>query len=110
MKVFLSCVSDEFRSYRLRLAAQLAALPKRGFEVKVQEDFQQSGFTLLDQLAACIRDFDLVIHLVGDVWARVPPPATCSACSRPRLPHLSYTQWKYDLFIRFERRMLCDGR
>jgi hypothetical protein len=50
MKVFLSCVSSEFRSYRLKLANQLGALKGQPYEVKVQEDFEQGGFTLLDQL------------------------------------------------------------
>ena len=34
MKVFLSCVTREFGSYRLRLTEQLAALPHEHFEVK----------------------------------------------------------------------------
>ena len=41
MTVFLSCVSSEFRSYRLKLANQLGALKGRPYEVKVQEDFEQ---------------------------------------------------------------------
>ena len=45
MKVFLSCVSAEFKSYRLKLASQLAAAKGHAFEVKVQEDFQQGGAT-----------------------------------------------------------------
>jgi hypothetical protein len=43
MKVFLSCVSSEFRSYRLKLANQLGALKGQPCEVKVQEDFEQGG-------------------------------------------------------------------
>ena len=41
MTVFLSCVSSEFGSYRLKLANQLGALKGRPYEVKVQEDFEQ---------------------------------------------------------------------
>jgi hypothetical protein len=47
MKVFLSCVSSELRSYRLKLANQLGALKGQPYEVRVQEDFVQGGFTLL---------------------------------------------------------------
>src|SRR5664280_2454707 len=101
MKVFLSCVSSEFRSYRLRLAAQLAALPHQKFEVKVQEDFEQGGFTLLDQLAAYVRDCDLVIHLAGDAWGARPTPehvramfARLGVPPPVPLPALSFTQWE----------------
>ena len=75
MKVFLSCVTREFGSYRLRLSEQLNALRKTEFEVKIQEDFQQGGFTLLDQLAGYIRDCDLVIHLAGALSGARPNPA-----------------------------------
>jgi hypothetical protein len=42
MKLFLSCVSSEFKSYRLKLANHLVATKGGSFEFKVQEDFQQS--------------------------------------------------------------------
>ena len=74
MKVFLSCVSTEFKSYRLKLANQLGALKDHPCEVKVQEDFQQGGFTLLDKLADYIRECDLVIHLAGDACGARPTP------------------------------------
>jgi hypothetical protein len=60
MKMFLFCVSSEFKSYRLKLANQLAAVRGQSFEVKVQKGFQQGGLTLLEQLANCIRDCDVV--------------------------------------------------
>lgn len=114
MKVFLSCVTREFGSYRLRLAEQLGALAQKRFDVKVQEDFVQGGFTLLDQLAAYIRECDLVIHLVGDLAGAQPSEEHVRAmferlgepASEP-LPTLSYTQWEYELARRFGRRMLC---
>ena len=43
MNVFLSCVSTEFQSYRLRLANQLGALKDHPYQIKVQEDFHQGG-------------------------------------------------------------------
>jgi tetratricopeptide (TPR) repeat protein len=114
MKVFLSCVTREFGSYRQRLAAQLAALPRHTFEVKVQEDFQQGGFTLLDQIGAYIRECDLVLHLVGDSSGARPSPehvrgmfARLGQGTPEPLPELSYTQWEYELALRFDKRMLC---
>jgi hypothetical protein len=46
MKVFLSTVSREFKSYRLKLANHLGALKGTPFTIKVQEDFQQGGQSL----------------------------------------------------------------
>jgi tetratricopeptide (TPR) repeat protein len=113
MKLFLSCVSVEFRSYRLKLANQLGALKGRPHEVKVQEDFQQGGHTLLDSLSDYVRECDLVIHLVGDACGARPTPEH----ERTLLRHLgepdstpapgwSYTQWEYHLARRFGKRML----
>ena len=114
MKVFLSCASTEFRSYRLKLANQLGALKGQPYEVKVQEDFQQGGFTLLDQLADYVRACDLVIHLVGDACGARPTPehvrtmfAHLGESAPDPLPERSYTQWEYDLAQQFQRRTLC---
>jgi tetratricopeptide (TPR) repeat protein len=111
--LFLSCVSAEFKSYRLKLANQLAAVRGREFEVKVQEDFQQGGFTLLEQLADYIRDCDVVVHLVGEACGASPTPEHVQAlCAKhgiapePRLSELSYTQWEYELARRFGRHTL----
>ena len=75
-KLFMSCVSSEFKSYRLKLANHLAAAKGGSFEIKVQEDFQQGGFTLLDKLAEYIRECDAVIHLVGDACGARPTANT----------------------------------
>ena len=113
MKLFLSCVSSEFKSYRLKLANHLAATRGGSFEVKVQEDFQQGGFTLLEQLADYIRGCDLVVHLVGDACGARPEPEHVRALLRSLgetpsdpLPEWSYTQWEYHLARRFGKRML----
>ncbi len=66
MKVFLSCVSSEFRSYRLKLANQLGTLKGEPYEVKVQEDFEQGGFMPLDKPADYIHECDLSIQPVRD--------------------------------------------
>ena len=41
MDLFISCVSTEFKSYRLRLANQLGVLKDHPYDIKVQEDFQR---------------------------------------------------------------------
>ncbi len=113
MKVFLSCVSTEFKSHRLRLANQLGALRDCRYEVRVQEDFQQGGFTLLDKLADYIRECDLVIHLAGTACGARPSPEHVRALLRSLgdvppdpLPEWSYTQWEYQLAMRNQCRML----
>lgn len=113
MRVFLSCVSSEFKSYRLKLANHLGALKGHPFEVKVQEDFQQGGYTLLDKLADYIRECDLVIHLAGDACGARPTPEHVRAMFHKLgdtppdpLPEWSYTQWEFHLAQRFNRKML----
>jgi tetratricopeptide (TPR) repeat protein len=113
MNVFLSCVSTEFKSYRLRLANQLGALKDHPYEIKVQEDFQQGGYTLLDKLADYIRECDLVIHLAGDACGARLTAEHVQALYRSLgdappdpLPDWSYTQWEYRLALRFQRKML----
>jgi tetratricopeptide (TPR) repeat protein len=113
MKLFLSCVSSEFRSYRLLLANHLGAVRGCPYEIKVQEDFQQGGFTLLDRLADYVRECDLVIHLVGDACGARPSAEHLrtlfehlgEAAPEP-LPEHSYTQWEYELAQKFGRRTL----
>jgi tetratricopeptide (TPR) repeat protein len=113
MKVFLSCVSTEFKSYRLKLANQLGALKDHPCEVRVQEDFQQGGFTLLDKLADYIRECDLVIQLAGDACGARPTAEheltvfhSLGDAPPDPLPAWSYTQWEYRLGLRFERNTL----
>src|SRR5664279_6089595 len=117
MKVFLSCVSTEFKSYRLKLANQLGALKDHPCEIKVQEDFQQGGFTLLDKLADYIRECDLVIHLAGEACGAQPTVEHVQALYRSLgeappdpLPEWSYTQWEYRLGRRLQRSMLVYRR
>jgi len=113
MNVFLSCVSTEFKTYRLRLANQLGALKDHPYEIKVQEDFQQGGYTLLDKLADYGRECDLVIHFAGDACGARPTTEHVQALYRSLgeappdpLPDRSYTQWEYGLALRFQGKML----
>src|ERR1051325_11857827 len=91
IKVFLSAASSQFRDCRDAIASDLRAV---GFEVKVQEDFQLTGFTLLEKLQHYIADCDRVIALIGTGYGWEPDPHT--------EPRRSYTQWEY-FFARGER-------
>jgi tetratricopeptide repeat protein/uncharacterized protein DUF4062 len=111
--VFISGVSSEFRSCRLKLAHQLGALKGRPFEIKVQEDFQQGGRTLLDALADYIRSCDLLIHLAGDACGARPTQEHAETLFRhlrqtppDPLPRWSYTQWEYRLARAFDKRVM----
>jgi hypothetical protein len=64
VKIFISCVSDEFRAYRDELRHDLT---RPNVEVKVQEDVQDQGVLTLDELDIYIRACNAVIHLVGDM-------------------------------------------
>ncbi len=107
LKLFLSTVSAEFRSYRERLRH---GLTRPNVEVKVQEDFIVSGNETLEMLDDYIKACDGVIHLVGDMTgspAEAPsltaikeryhdlatrlPLAEFLQAAGPKLP---YTQWE----------------
>lgn len=112
-KIFLSAVSNEFKSYRQSLGRHLHAVKGQPFEVKMQEDFLQGRFTLLELLADYIRGCDLVIHLVGGLSGACPTPEHVrnfyehlgEALPEP-LPVWSYTQWEYHLARRFGKQVL----
>ncbi len=62
VRVFLSCVSNEFRAYRELHRQQLATA---GVEPVVQEHFADSNSPILERLDAKVKGSDFVIHLVG---------------------------------------------
>ena len=64
ISVFLSAVSDEFRSYRDQLVHDLT---RHNVAVKVQEDFNALGGNMLDKLDTYIAHCDAIVHLVGDM-------------------------------------------
>src|SRR5271157_3466284 len=68
-KIFLSTVSDEFRTYRDQLKGDLT---RHNVEVKVQEDFKDLGGDTLDKLDVYIAHCDAVVHLVGDMRGSEP--------------------------------------
>jgi len=101
-KVFISCVSNEFKSFRLALAAHLGAIndPERLVETRVQEDFHQSGHTLLEQLFDYIEHCDRVVHLVGAQAGASPSEShqkileTRIGVTLAGLPIRTYTHWR----------------
>jgi hypothetical protein len=58
VKIFLSTVSDEFRTYRDALRTDLT---RHNVEVKVQEDFKDLGGDTLDKLDVYIAHCDAVV-------------------------------------------------
>lgn len=108
IRLFLSAVSAEFRSYRDALRRDLE---RPNVTVKIQEDFIATGSETLDKLDEYISRCDAVIHLVGDMTGalaqapslqlirnrypdmaeRLPP---LKPCLEPDGPALSYTQWE----------------
>ncbi len=119
VRIFLSTVSAEFRSYRDELAAHLR---RPNVSVKVQEDFIATGTETLDKLDDYIGVCDAVIHLVGDMTGASAQASAVESIQRrhsdlqkrlPALrealddgsPPLSYTQWEAYLAI-YHRKML----
>jgi tetratricopeptide (TPR) repeat protein len=106
-KIFLSTVSDEFRTYRDQLRSDLT---RPNVEVKVQEDFKDQGRGTLDELDIYIAGCDAVVHLAGDMTGSAPgePALRALRAKYPdladKLPPLgealqsgtevSYTQWE----------------
>src|SRR5438270_467483 len=70
VKIFLSTVSDEFRTYRDALRTDLT---RHNVEVKVQEDFKDLGGDTLDNLDVHIAYnavLDLLVKAYGEELAR----------------------------------------
>ena len=104
-RLFLSCVTHEFRSYRDQLATRLA---QPGVELRRQEDFVNAGQTTLEKLDDYIRTCDAVIHLVGHATGAYPEAPEVDAFLNQSSDladklglgaelvngDLSYTQWE----------------
>jgi AAA ATPase domain/Domain of unknown function (DUF4062) len=118
-RVFISCVSKEFRSYRKNLRDTLTT---SGREIKIQEDFHDGPGTLLEKLDHYISHCQAVIHLVGSSTGEVAKAAEVRwllqaygdfASVMPELaPWLnesncpfSYTQW--ECFLALYHRVPC---
>jgi hypothetical protein len=85
IRVFLSAVSDEFRTYRDLLRSDLT---RQNVEVKVQEDSKDLGGVTLEKLDAYIKLCDAVVHLIGDMSGTAARKLSTEAILRkyPGLP------------------------
>ena len=84
IRLFISSVSAEFKSYRKTLRHNLE---RPSVSVKVQEDFIVTGTETLDMLDDYIKQCDAVIHLVGDMTGDIARPPSV-ALLRERYPDL----------------------
>ena|ERR1700722_10616052 len=69
VKLFLSCVSDEFGDDRDELRR---ALTRPNVEIKIQEDFQNLGGDTLRMLQEYIEGCDVVVHFAGEMAGSSP--------------------------------------
>lgn len=69
VKIFISCVSNEFLPYREALRT---ALTRPDVEVKIQEDFKEPGGDTLEKRNIYIAHCASVLHLVGDMTGDHP--------------------------------------
>ena len=116
VKLFLSCVSDEFGAYRDALRH---ALTRPNVEIKIQEDFKALGGDTLVMLEDYIESCDVVVHFIGDMAGSVPKATSVDdllkrrrelatrladkGMRREALGRLTYTQWEAWFAIGFNR-------
>jgi len=116
VKLFLSCVSDEFGDYRDELRR---ALTRPNVEIKIQEDFQALGGDTLAMLEDYVESCDVVVHFAGDMAGSTPKPSSVDdllkrrpelaarlaekGMEREALGRLTYTQWEAWLGIGFNK-------
>ena len=119
VKLFLSCVSDEFGAYRDELRRKLT---RPNVEVKIQQDFKALGGDTLSMLEEYIERCDAVVHFAGDMTGSAPKDFGVAELlvRRPdlkaRLPPLgaaldagakiSYTQWEAWLAVYFRKDLV----
>ncbi len=119
VKLFLSCVSDEFGAYRDELRRKLT---RPNVEVKIQEDFKLLGGDTLKMLEDCIAQCEAVVHFVGDMAGSSPAPTTVDdlltrrpdlaarladkGMGREALASLTYTQWEAWLALGFGKDLI----
>ena len=89
--VYLSAVSDEFKSYGDGLTH---ALTHRGFLVKRREDFVDNA-KLLETIEEYIRKCEVVICLMGDAFGPEPDPDKALAFADISKSRHSFIQWEY---------------
>jgi hypothetical protein len=116
VKLFLSCVSDEFGDYRDELSR---ALTRPNVEVKIQEDFKALGGDTLAMLEDYIESCDVVVHFIDDMAGSTPKPNSVDdllkrrpelaarladkGMDREALGRLTYAQWEAWLAVGFNK-------
>ncbi len=119
VRLFLSCVSDEFGTYRDELRRKLT---RPNVEVKIQEDFKALGGDTLTMLEEYIAGCDAVVHFVGEMAGSGPARSSADdlVARNPRLAArlaakgmppdalatLTYTQWEAWLAVGFDVDLL----
>ncbi len=120
VRLFLSTVTAEFRSYREQLRRDLT---RPNVSVMVQEDFIVTGTESLDMLDDYIRQCDVVIHIVGDMTGALAQAPSLAVIQQryPNLgkklpllapilqsnaPTLSYTQWEAWLALYHDKQLI----
>ena len=121
LNLFLSAVTNEFRSYRANLQITLT---RANVAVKTQEEFIAGAGLTLEKLDNYVQHCDAVIHLVGDLtgsaanapsldWLRerYPDlsqryPALQELLDENSIVRASYTQWEAYLAIYHGRALL----
>jgi hypothetical protein len=119
VRLFLSCVSGEFGSYREALRR---ALTRPNVEVKIQEDFKALGGDTFKMLAEYVERCEAVVHFVGDMAGAKPAAVSVDdllkrrpqletrlaeyGLARDALKTLTYTQWEAWLAICFDKDLL----
>ena len=119
VRLFLSCVSDEFGVYRDALRSALT-LPN--VEIKIQEDFKPLGGDTLHLLEDYIERCEAVVHFTGEMAGSTPASSSVQdllarqpgleaklakkGLGREALANLTYTQWEAWLAIGFEKDLM----
>jgi tetratricopeptide (TPR) repeat protein len=119
VQLFLSCVSDEFGTYRDALRHSLT---RPNVEVKIQEDFKGLGGDTLRMLEEYIENCEAVVHFVGEMSGALPAANSVKGLlsrrpdlearlaalgvARHALAALSYTQWEAWLTLYHGRDLL----
>lgn len=118
-RVFLSCVTNEFGSYRNLISDHL--IESGAVEIEKQETFRASGEQTLIMLDDYIRSCDYVVHIVGNQTGGIPNAANRKpiierysysqlheklGLSKADVDGLSYTQWEAWLAVLHDRKIL----
>lgn len=107
--IFVSAVTDEFKSYRDALVKWLDA---PGIRIETQERFIAVGQSSLVKISDYLQQCNAVVHLVGDRTGAIAKPAEVeillethrdlpyrTGLTAEAMEELSYTQWEAWLAI-----------